>query len=923
MDKYEYRQRAEEIRELINEKEYVAAMRVADTIDWSRVKSVDMLTLVSDIYKINKRFDHCRDVLALAYERCPGSRSILYSLCDVSIRLGDYVQAVEYYKEFVRSAPNDSGRYILLYKLYEAQGVSLEERIEVLKEFKEKDRREKWWFELAYLYHQTGQVTRCVEECDEMILWIGTGKYVMKAMELKMLHEPLTPTQQEMYEQAHRRALLNRAAKLAQNQEETAPEEPHSVTDDTDEIEIKTFDVDNKFNTIDIQAEIARNMEDLMRGSENQSQGGVTFDTIEREVIREFMSDEQTPAQDAEAETPEPVQETMFATMSDPDAALATAPLKEAKPVTNPMLNEDGEVIHDNPMTLVDMHEEVPERFADKLTQDYDGQISMVVPDSTLIEKQITGQLNIEDILAEWEKTKEELAKKREEELSRMLRDQTRVMMYGFSVVDNNATLAEMEAVADAEIARQNIARWENADEDSTITETMEDVDPSLVDGGEETSAETEIEEVTEESVEEPAEESAEAPSETAPEEMAEEHPEDADDGVEEIAEEPVSVPAEEVAEEETSEEEITEEPAPAPAEEEEEEEEGPVREHRVPGLDFTGEMGDISEALSEEEALAEDSAESNPAESASEESTSEESTSEEGVSGENDENASENSESENASEENGSEKSAPSSFKAAINPKVSLDKDSNISEDEKAFFGHTVSSDNMKKQITLALEKMSLASYTGNVMITGDKDAETTSVAKTLIKNFQANEENFSGKVAKITGEALNRKDIEMVLSKLDNGALIVERCGDMDENAVKKMIRYINNEGKGILIVLCDSKRAMRKLIIIDHRIQEYFNARINIAMLDAQALARYGKKYAYEKEYGIDDLGMLALQQRIDELSAGKKSVTLAQVRELVDEAIWSANRKNLRHFWALLSSKRYDAEDMIILRERDFE
>lgn len=678
-----------------------------------------------------------------------------------------------------------------------------------------------------------------------------------------------------------------------------------------------------------------------MRGSENQSQGGVTFDTIEREVIREFMSDEQTPAQDAEViesaketeaeepeetPSPEPVQETMFATMSDPDAALATAPLKEAKPVINPMLNEDGEVIHDNPMTLVDMHEEVPERFADKLTQDYDGQISMVVPDSTLIEKQITGQLNIEDILAEWEKTKEELAKKREEELSRMLRDQTRVMMYGFSVVDNNATLAEMEAVADAEIARQNIARWENADEDSTITETMEDVDPSLVDGGEETSAETEIEEVTEESVEESveesAEESAEAPSETAPEETAEEQSEDADDGVEEIAEEPVSVPAEEVAEEETSEEEITEEPAPAPAAEEEEEEEEPVREHRVPGLDFTGEMGDISEALSEEEALAEDSAESNPAESTSEESTSEESTSEEGVSGETDENASENSESEN-SEENGSEKSAPSSFKAAINPKVSLAKDSNISEDEKAFFGQTVSSDNMKKQITLALEKMSLASYTGNVMITGDKDAETTSVAKTLIKNFQANEENFSGKVAKITGEALNRKDIEMVLSKLDNGALIVERCGDMDENAVKKMIRYINNEGKGILIVLCDSKRAMRKLIIIDHRIQEYFNARINIAMLDAQALARYGKKYAYEKEYGIDDLGMLALQQRIDELSAGKKSVTLAQVRELVDEAIWSANRKNLRHFWALLSSKRYDAEDMIILRERDFE
>ena len=200
LDKYEYKIRADEIKVLIARGEYAQAVDIADTIDWRRVKSVMMLCTISDLYKINRRYEDARNMLLLAYERRPGGRTICYSLCELSIKMEDFVPAVNYYKEFVQVAPKDPGRYILQYKLYEAQDVSLEERIGVLEELKKRDYREKWAYELAYLYHRVGLATRCVEECDELILWFGEGKYVIKAMELKMLHQPLSPSQQEKYD---------------------------------------------------------------------------------------------------------------------------------------------------------------------------------------------------------------------------------------------------------------------------------------------------------------------------------------------------------------------------------------------------------------------------------------------------------------------------------------------------------------------------------------------------------------------------------------------------------------------------------------------------------------------------------------------------------------------------------------------------
>lgn len=305
MDKYEYKVRAEEIKALIAEGEFAEAVKIADTIDWRRVKSVMMLCTISDLYKINRRFQESKDILLMAYERHPGGRLIVYSLCELSIKMGEFVQAIEYYKEFVQIAPKDTGRYILQYKLYEAQDVSLEERIAVLEEFKKRDYRERWAYELAYLYHRVGLETKCVEECDEMFLWFGDGRHVMKALELKMLHQPLTAPQQEKYDWMKREkerqiAGLEEEGVEEVNLEEESLEENtpdddsaeegmeteddrtsdfsgYAQAEEEEEFKVKTIDM-GQYNTLNLQKELAESMKEILGEEEetSSSMGPVT-----------------------------------------------------------------------------------------------------------------------------------------------------------------------------------------------------------------------------------------------------------------------------------------------------------------------------------------------------------------------------------------------------------------------------------------------------------------------------------------------------------------------------------------------------------------------------------------------------------------------------------------------------------------------
>ena len=295
MDKYEYRIRAEEIKTLISQKKYTEAAKVADTIDWTRVKSVMMLCTVSDVYKVNRRFEDARLLLEMANERHPSGRMILYSLCDLAIRIGDVVQAIKYYKDFVQVAPNDSGRYVLQYKLYEAQDVGLEERIAVLEELKKRDYRERWAYELAYLYHRVGLETKCVEECDELILWFGDGKYVMKAMELKLLHQPLSPIQQKKFDAY----MMRRQSLNVPDSFQDKPADREKNKDGDMDIQVKTMDV-GKYNTINLQKELAESMRGVLQPGSVREKNFAVNDRERREpVYRE-------PEEEAAAVYPEP-----------------------------------------------------------------------------------------------------------------------------------------------------------------------------------------------------------------------------------------------------------------------------------------------------------------------------------------------------------------------------------------------------------------------------------------------------------------------------------------------------------------------------------------------------------------------------------------------------------------------------------------
>ena len=984
MDKSEYKLRAEEIKDLISRGEYAQAAEIADTIDWRRVKSVMMLCTISALYKINRRYEDARDMLLLAYERRPGGRTICYSLCELSIKMEEYVQAIEYYKEFVQVAPKDPGRYILQYKLYEAQDVSLEERIAVLEELKKRDYREKWAYELAYLYHRVGLAARCVEECDELILWFGEGKYVIKAMELKMLHQPLTPEQQEKYD--HRfdapgtqQYSQNYAQDPGYGQNETydpnqgyaqggsydpnqgyaqdgsydpnqgyaqdgsydpnqgyvqdggydpnqgyvqeetyeqvtgdtrvyepvQPVQPQQApaqpAEDDFDIHVKTMDV-GQYNTINLQAELAAGLREVL--SEDHTKE--TSDSITRSIVAPMIDpgDSDTESldypeiadvseDDLEPETEQmessevffgetgeigdlsqvPQVETEEILPEEPVVARRTDVVPELSEVQKtPEVQEivkepEAQKVQEASRTQ-EIHEvtasapaapvapvtpaapvEPPKELADVLAQESDGQISLVMPEAESIEKQITGQMNIEDILAEWERKKKENLEKREEEVRQHVLQQTGAMFTEFEQAVRDGLLEKLEKEKAADTA-------DTVAEDTTDTDEVE-----------------ELEEITEEpATEEPVEELTEAaPAEEAEQEPVEELPEE--DTVEELAEEPAYEPE---------------------AEEFEEPE---------------AEIYEQEEIVDEEQAEPEEAMDDEPVEEPTAEAV--ESVDEETASEEIELTAEETPEAGEAPEQ--PERPAVERDKAKVRA---------LTREERELYAPFIQSRSAREQLVKAIDNISLAAYTGNVIITGEEGMDTLSLAKNMVREIQATDSNFSGKVAKISGHALNKKDTADTLSKLKNGALIICKASEMNDATANVLHKALQQESQGIVIILEDTKRDIDKFLEKHEKLRECFTARMDVEALSNNTLVAFGKQYAREMEYSIDELGELALHTRIEDMQTIDHVVTVVDVKQIVDEAIAHANKKTLKHFFDVLFAKRYDDEDMIILTEKDF-
>lgn len=868
MDKYEYKVRSEEIKDLIGKKKFAEAMKIADTIDWRRVKSVNMLCTISDLYKLNRRYEESREILQMAYEKHPGGRMIVYSLCELSIKLDDVVAAVEYYKEFVQIAPRDNGRYVLQYKLYEAQEVSLEERIAVLEELKHREYREKWAYELAYLYHRIGLSTKCVEECDELILWFGEGKYVTKAMELKMLHAPLSEEQQKKYKKSKgslpkqevvsqdedpfdievkpvnvgQYATINLQRELAESMKEVLGEnkEAQDASEQTKRIELpdavqEPKEVAEKKPqlsqseeagdfTKEILSSLLQNTDELYAQQEEiaapRQQSEVSQVQEEKEkpeshdALSKDLSEEEMPVQqsvreviakDSRKEQPD-AEEIFFE-----DADTQELPLQEEAPKIVKLSNT-GEIpkIVQNSRPVVtmpsaeSMAKEKNENFDKLLSQEYDGQLSLAVPpQKDTVEKQITGQMSIEDILSEWERMKKENEEKRAEAVRQRVREQTGEIFSQFDASTKQGLLAELDALAEDSIEKEK--KNAQTPDKAPKQEQPDEIKSEEVKASEEKSAETPVSEEAEIKEDSEAKENSEVKNNSEIKENSE-------------IEDNTQTASEGDAEKEVQKE--------KPKEEEKAPEEKPQKIQRM------------------------------------------------------------------------------------------------MTPEEKKLFGPFIQTRGTRDQILEALDNISLASYTGNLILTGEPGMESIKLAKNIIREIQMTDSNFSGRLAKITGQALNHKDLEKTFEKLSNGALIVEHAGELNDIAIKRMTKLLEQEKQGIIVILEDTKINMNKLLDNHGTLHQNFNLRIDVEALDNDSLVLFARKYALEKEYAIDELGVLALYTRIAELQTSEHSVTTKEIKEIVDEAIYHADRKNIGHFMDVLFGRRYDEEDMIILREKDF-
>ena len=921
----EYKIRADEIKALIGEGRYAEAVKIADTIDWKRVKSVSMLCTISDLYKINRRFEESRDVLLMAYDKHPTGRPIVYSLCELAIKMGEFVQAVEYYKEFVRIAPRDTGRYILQYKLYEAQEVSLEERIAVLEEFKKHDYRERWAYELAYLYHRVGLTTECVEECDEMFLWFGEGRYVMKALELKALHEPLSPEQQDRYNRYKiKNGIMTESATIpdspATTQADTAeipapsaeyvpdgkqptkemppvtdevireytmsrnvPQEPvqdtvvyegqasvevqepvQSASPDTivyphiNEIKEPSVDV-SAYNTMNLQETLAAGLKEIYASENNET----SQEPVQTGNMQEIFFDTQT------VDIPTAPQMGIDIKYGGNGPILGQAKEYEqeepsqAEPVYRAPVYEEKPLEDEVPGAVIHPNAsyQMPSHLENILAQESDGQISMAVQPEPEVEKQITGQISIEEYLGNWEKFKKDQQEKQFAAVKKRVADETGNMFADFDEQTREGLQEKIEkAITDALKKEQ----YEKASGRGDWSVNKEDVINAAVD------------EVIDEAGQEELPISDSAELDKIPDEIPEEVDADRDTVEQELAavaeEEESEVEAvKSVKDEVTSEDAEKEEAGDSDSDDEEDKEEIP--EDECEGENPTAQPEPKPEPGPEisKKAVAK------------------------------------------SEEENG---------KKHLGNREIEERVRTMTPEEKELFGPYIHHKKSRRQIINAIDNLSMDAFTGNAIVTGEEGAGTVNLAKGLIKAVQASDSNFSGKVAKITANTLNKKSTSSIFDKLANGALIIQRAADLNQETVNELLGILQEENKGLIIIMEDTKEDMDRFLDKNPSLKQSFNVRVDIQALDDDSLVAYARQYAYEKEYAIDNLGILALHTRISERQTLDHEVTVAEVKDIVDDAIYYAEKRSLAHFVDVIVNKRYDENDMVILREKDF-
>jgi len=970
MDKYEYKVRANEIRDLISSSQYEKAAEIADTIDWTRVKKSTFLCTISDLYKINKRYNDAIELLQLAYDRYPGGKDILYSLCDLYLITGDTIQAISTYKEFCQVAGNDIRRYILQYKIYVAQEVSLEERIEVLEEIKKRDYRDKWAYYLAYNYHRVGLATKCVEECDELITWFGEGKYVDMAMELKMLHQPLTEAQQAMYDRriesvvaGARRddgkgggdtvVLPDISKKAGTPQPEISAEAAalslghtqvyHAGTQEP-EINVKPVDV-GEYNTINLQKELAQGVQQVL---ENGVTGEIKVGSYEQHIIGASTKkipgqmDEKTILQSDTKEIPgsdddmpphidfdphawdKAVEEEFSENENEGEneAEGVSDYTQYLGAVADKLRNRETDTKESKEAGQEDIKEEKTEGSTAEIAENIsEGTASDEIKEEkqdtdhisedrtidtkdageddsekTSIAKSILAPMYASDTVEiDSVKVDEAISAQPPEPLAEVMTQEgdgqlgivvpetpqpIKQITGQMSINDVMAEWSRMKREHE-EINRRNYREQFRQQTGELFNEFEEAALNGVLETLEREAEEAAARRLTEERALEDAEIVMEGESAAPAEEPYYESEQEADYS-DEIPDESVTAETEEVTE--------IEEPS---------EETGNGEE--------TGEQEEYTDQY--QEVFEDNAEESEPEPVEASEESSEEKTEEE----------------ENRSQRY-YEKKVEEAKKAHSGETVEEDDDAEpareLTPEEKELFGPFIQSKSARRQLIAVLDGVSMASYTGNIVLTGGDGTDTSDLATALLKDIKQSDSNFSGKVARISGEKLNSKKVSNIIKQLANGALIIEKAHHMSDSTAEDLYKNLDQENLGIIVTLIDTERNMEKLFARSPKLSPIFNARMNVKPLTAEQLANFAVKYAYEKEFSIDEMGMLGLHTQITLRQTSTHSVNVLEVREIVDNAIKNVKKKNLKHFFDILLGKRYDEEDMIILGEVDF-
>ena len=856
MDKYEYNLKLDQIKALSAEEGYMSAAEIADSINWNKIKNVNTLVKIGEIYEKAERYQDARDILLMAYDRSPIGRMIIYRLAEVAIKMGDYDAATEYYDEFVEIAPHDDMKYVLRYAIKKGQGASFDELITILEEYKDEEYTEEWAYELAYLYHKAGKADKCIDACDELILWFGDGPYVERALELKMLYQPLTKAQEEKYRRF--KAEKEKPAKIKDEDEVTEIGAMEMVKGGEivhDDVTIPQITVNQeKFNTVNLQQEIAKGMQQIME-AKGKNEVADTMDTIKKIV-------EDIPYLKLEKEQEEYVQQ----------------------PEETEHIATDEEI--DGSLKL---------NFKELLGEDADGQMSMVMSEKTQLEHQITGQMSIQDVLEEWEKTRHaaEIALK-EAEHQKLESAKARALQEAGDIMERlNDVIPKLDAgVTPKELLEEEYLKVpvDIIEQKAAVKEPEEEQKPDM----QELYADETVDEV---------QEPQEAPEDTIDEaQESQEAPEDAADEVKE----PVGEPEDIIMAEESEKDEILMQPTTMMPE-------------------ITDDMLNVDDDTSDDET-------SQEKENVSEKRDFDHVTSfiEQEIA-------------KMTAKNPGLEKKLDMA-KTRKMPDISLPEDLDSEEDDsklketkhikeltseqKAIFSYFIPVKGMEDQICKAYNAVldhfnrKENASTGNLIIQGEQGCGKTMLATSFIKVLQKDGEQLTGKMGKIDAAALNKKDVQQVVRKITGGCLIIERAGDIDRSIAAQLSFLMEHDITGTLYILEDTSKGIKKALSMDEGFASKFTEKISVPIFTNDELVLFAKSYSAELGYKIDEMAILALHNRISNIERIDQATTLTEVKDIIDEAIDREAHSGLKKAISILTARRYTDDDRIVLKEDHF-